>query len=63
MPPPPTPDPPPDDGMPPAEAVVMAWTYPGRRPDWHAMCKAELRASMPLLARALDRLAAEQGRG
>jgi hypothetical protein len=44
------------DNLPPEEAVRLAWTRPGPRPDWHAVCVAEIRASMPLLARALDRL-------
>lgn len=48
------------DDLPPAEAVVQAWTSPGPRPDWHHACVAEVRAAMPLLARALDRLADEQ---
>lgn len=39
-----------------AEAVVKAWTIQGNYPYWHAKQKRELRVSMPLLARALDRL-------
>lgn len=45
------------DDLPPAEAVVLAWTNPGDHPAWHRDRQAELRKAMPLLARALDRLA------
>jgi hypothetical protein len=47
------------DHMPPAEAVVLAWTKPGPRPDWHEKMCERVRLEMPLLARALDRLARE----
>ncbi len=50
------------DGMDATDAVIFAWKYPGRRPDWHQRKVDEVRRGMPLLARALDRLAAEQGR-
>jgi hypothetical protein len=45
------------DGLPPVEAVVRAWTEPGPRPDWHERMRREVQSTMPLLARALDRLA------
>jgi hypothetical protein len=47
------------DSLPAAEAVLVAWTAPGPRPDWHFKMQAEVRDSMPVLARALDRLARE----
>lgn len=49
------------DHLPPAEAVLAAWVNPGSHPRWHAEARAELWGSMPLLARSLDRLAAERG--
>lgn len=45
------------DHLPPDEAVIAAWTRPGPRPDWHRERVDDVRAGMPLLARALDRLA------
>ena len=47
------------DDLPPAEAVLRAWTDPGPNPEWHERTRHELHGSMPLLARALDRLEAE----
>lgn len=44
------------DHLPPAEAVRKAWHDAGLRPQWHARKQDELRKTMPLLARALDRL-------
>lgn len=49
------------DRLPPEEAALRAWTRPGRHPDYHESCRQLVRAFMPLLARALDRLA-EQDR-
>lgn len=43
----------------PAEAVRKAWTDPGSHPEWHRRMTVEVRRSMPVLAAALDRLAAE----
>ena len=40
----------------PADAVLRAWTDPGPHPEWHGMTRLELHRSMPLLARALERL-------
>ena len=45
------------DEMEPIEAVVAAWTQMGRNPKWHLNTQNFVRESMPLLARALDRLA------
>lgn len=50
------------DDLPAVEAVVAAWTTPGRRPDWDREVAREFRDAAPVLARALDRLAAEHGR-
>ena len=50
------------DSLPPLEAVLAAWTDPGPVPFWHRMQQENLRLSMPLLAHALDRLAAERSR-
>lgn len=47
------------DHLPPAEAALAAWVNPGSHERWHAKCRAELWGSMPLLARALDRMAAD----
>ena len=50
------------DNLPPVEAVVAAWTTAGRRPDWDVRVAGMIRDAAPLLARALDRLAAEHER-
>lgn len=49
------------DDLPAALAVVRAWTNPGNEPGWDSRCKREARAALPVLARALDRLAVERG--
>ena len=48
------------DHLPPAEAVIAAWTSTGSNPRWGEAAIAETRAAMPLLARALDRLVQQQ---
>ena len=48
------------DHLPPAEAVIAAWTSTGSNPSWGEAAIAETRAAMPLLARALDRLVQQQ---
>jgi hypothetical protein len=48
------------DHLPSVEAVYRAWNEPGPRPDWHKRTKADIYDSMPLLARALDRLDADE---
>lgn len=45
------------DHLSPQEAVVAAWTKAGNNECWHRQCKVQLRNSMPLLARAIERLA------
>ena len=45
------------DGLSAVEAVRLAWTKEGSNPFHHRLMKAEMRDRMPLLARALDRLA------
>jgi hypothetical protein len=50
------------DALPPDEAARRAWVDPGLAPDWHEAMKAEVASHMPLLARALDRLAAADRR-
>lgn len=47
------------DRLPPAQAVLLAWTNPGPHPDWHTKMQERLRLEMPLLAHNLDRLAQE----
>ena len=44
------------DRLPAIEAVVKAWSEPGRVPTWHYNAKDRVRSEMPLLARALGRL-------
>ena len=44
----------------PAQAVIEAWTRPGPHPQWHEAAKREVRDAMPVLAAALDRMAAER---
>lgn len=48
------------DQLPPEEALVRAWTVPGRNPAWHRLTVRVVRDAMPLLARALDRLAEDR---
>lgn len=50
------------DGLPAAEAALKAWVDTGGNITWHCEKKDEVRRLMPLLARALDRLAAEARR-
>ena len=45
------------DHMPVVEAVVEAWTNEGAMPAWHRAAQNQVRSAMPLLARALDRMA------
>lgn len=47
------------DDLPPKYAVLRAWREPGRDAGWHEAQRRVLRRTMPLLARALDRLEAE----
>lgn len=49
------------DDLPAALAAVKAWTNPGNEPRWDRQRKAEARAGLPVLARALDRLATSRG--
>ena len=48
------------DHLPPAEAVIAAWTSTGSNPSWGEAAITETRAAMPLLARALDRMVRQQ---
>jgi hypothetical protein len=50
------------DDLPAIEAAIKAWTNPGPSPYWHARMQDKVRGHMPLLARALDRLAEEARR-
>lgn len=50
------------DDLPALDAVLAAWTRPGRSPRYHRAMQAEARAAMPVLARALDRLERENAR-
>lgn len=47
------------DDLSPADAVVAAWQVTGPVPGYHRAMQEQVREAMPLLARALDRLAAE----
>lgn len=47
------------DDLPAAEAVVKAWITPGLKPDFHKRQQRAVRRILPVLARALDRLAEE----
>ena len=51
------------DSLPPLDAVLAAWANQGANPTWHQVMQSEVRDSMPLLARALDRLTAEREAG
>lgn len=48
------------DDLPPADAAAKAWATAGSHPGWDADAKATVEALCPVLARALDRLVAEQ---
>lgn len=48
-----------NDGHGTVDAILKAWTEAGPHPGWHKMAQAKVRAAMPVLARALDRLANE----
>lgn len=45
------------DNLDPITATIAAWRTPGPRPDWHERARATVREVMPVLGRALDRLA------
>ena len=45
------------DHLPPEQAAVEAWTSLGSNPEWGLQSKQLVRDAMPLLARALDRMA------
>lgn len=47
------------DELPSGVAVLMAWTEAGGNPLHHFKMQDEVRKKMPLLARALDRMANE----
>ncbi|WNT45437.1 hypothetical protein SEA_ARGAN_53 [Arthrobacter phage Argan] len=47
------------DSLPAPEAVLAAWTFEGANPTWHHRMQQIVRAQMPVLARALDRLVEE----
>lgn len=46
----------------PLTAAVRAWTEPGPHPQYHERCRLTMREAMPLVADALDRLAADHRR-
>lgn len=50
------------DHLPAAEAALQAWTVEGKYPPYHHHIQNEIRAHMPVLARALDRMAVEARR-
>ena len=45
------------DTQDPVAAVISAWTVPGEHPEWHRMMQRQVSIQMPVLAKALDRLA------
>jgi hypothetical protein len=45
------------DNLPAGMAVLMAWSESGSNPNWHEAMQEDVRKKMPVLARALDRLA------
>lgn len=47
--------------MKPCDAVLAAWTDAGRVPEYHYAMQGELRRRWPVLAGALDSLAAAKG--
>lgn len=47
------------DALPPGLAVAHAWSEAGNNPHHHMLMQDDVRAQMPLLARALDRLVEE----
>lgn len=50
------------DNLPPAEAAAKAWNMKGDKPDYHRRAQEVVRDTMPLVARALDRLEQTGGR-
>lgn len=44
------------DDLSPGEAVIMAWSESGDNPRWHHKMQDDVRAQMPVLGRALDRM-------
>ncbi len=44
------------DDLPVEEAVALAWSEAGNNPTWHFRMQQIVRAQMPVLARALDRM-------
>lgn len=50
------------DHLPALEAALQAWTNYGPDPFYHEAVKDGIRRLMPLLGRALDRAAQEQGK-
>jgi hypothetical protein len=44
------------DELPADIAVALAWSDPGNNPTWHFRMQQIVRAQMPVLARALDRM-------
>lgn len=40
-------------------AIARAWTEPGNHPSWHFRMQQIVRSQMPVLGRALDRLAVD----
>jgi len=47
------------DHLSPAEAIAAAWNEAGPQAGWHARARTEVRMTMPLLARAIERLTQE----
>ena len=47
------------DHLPAAEAIVKAWNVPGEDPHYHDVMRSRVQDSMPVLARAINRLTRE----
>lgn len=47
------------DDLPSGVAVMMAWSEAGAEPDYHEFMKRQVRETMPVLGRALDRMVEE----
>lgn len=50
------------DDLPAEDAVVMAWNVPGDNPHYHDVMRSKVQDSMPVLARAINRLTQERMR-
>lgn len=47
----------------PVEALVAAWVFPGEHPVYHRNMQDRVARSMPLVARAIERIVIESSKG